>query len=255
MAVCRDTFPILEYDDDPRAVLEPTHEDFGMRLPEKAVFAFLGDVVDRYALEHGARIADYFISATKNFPIYIVEYDGEEICLAQAPVGAPAAVQIMDFLIGYGAKKIISTGSCGALAVLEENVFLLPTKALRDEGTSYHYLPPSRFVETSENINTAIRSILRRQALPFEDTFTWTTDGFYRETREKIALRRQEGCKVVEMECAALAAYAKFRGADFGQILYTADTLANVDSYDMHGWGKNSVDKALALCLEVASAM
>ena len=255
MAVHRNDIPILEYDDDPRAVLEPTHEGFPMRLPEKAVFAFLGGAIDRYAQANGARIAEYFISATKDFPIYIVQHAGQELCLVQAPVGAPAAVQILDFLIGYGVKKIVSAGSCGALTELEENAFLLPVKALRDECCSYHYLPPARFIETSEEVNAAIRRVMGKLGLPLQDCVTWTTDGFYRETREKIALRRQEGCAVVEMECAALAACAKFRGAEFGQILYTADSLAHADCYDERSWGASSVETALRLCLDVAAAL
>ena len=62
-----------------------------------------------------------------------MEHQGEEICLAQAPVGSAAAAQFMDWLIGYGVKKIISAGSCGVLVDIEENAFLIPTKALRDE--------------------------------------------------------------------------------------------------------------------------
>lgn len=255
MTVIKHEIPILEYDDDPRAVLQPDHEGFSMHLPEKAVFAFLGDAIDRYALSHNARIAEYFVSITKNFPIYIIEHKGEEICLVQAPMGAPAAVQILDFLISYGVKKIISAGSCGALVDLKENAFMLPVKALRDEGTSYHYLPPARFAETSACINASIWKVLSRMQIPFEECTSWTTDGFYRETKDKIALRKAEGCRVVEMECAALAACAKFRGAEFGQILYTADSLAHADNYDMRGWGKSSIEKALMLCLEIATEM
>ena len=70
-----------------------------------------------------------------------------EFCLCAAPLGAPAAAQLMDFLISCGCRKIISTGSCGVLTNLAENEFLIPVKALRDEGTSYHYLPASRSIE------------------------------------------------------------------------------------------------------------
>lgn len=255
MAIQKNEIPILEYDDCPRAVIEPTHEGGDLHLPRKAIFAFLGDAIDRYASTHHARIAEEYISATKSYPIYIVEYENEEICLVQAPVGAPAAVQILDFLIAYGVEKIISAGSCGVLTDIEENAFLLPVRALRDEGTSYHYLPPSRYVETDEGINAAIREVMLENGLICEDCLTWTTDAFYRETRELVAYRKQEGCAVVEMECAALAACARMRGAAFGQILYTADSLASVENYDMRDFGRASIDKALMLCFLIAEKM
>ena len=255
MALYKHEIPILEYDDDPRAVLEPTHEGLSIHLPEKAVFAFLGEAIDDYARAHNARVAEFFISATKEFPVYIVNHQGEDICLMQAPVGASAAAQILDFLIGYGVRKIISAGSCGVLTPREENAFLIPVKAMRDEGASYHYLPPARYVETSEHINNAIRSVMSSNGLPCEDCVTWTTDGFYRETRALVEYRKQEGCDVVEMECAALAACARFRGAEFGQILYTADSLAGIETYDERNWGRSSVDKALTLCFLTAEQM
>ena len=91
--------------------------------------------------------------------------------------------------------------------------------------------------------------------MPYTECVTWTTDGFFRETRDMVAYRMSEGCEVVEMECAALAACAKFRGAKFGQLLFTADSLANVDDYDAREWGQGSLEKAMGLCLEVASAL
>ena len=64
-------------------------------------------------------------------------------------------MQLLDWLIGYGVREIISAGSCGALEQLDESVFLVPRKALRDEGTSYHYAPPSRFIEIDERARKA----------------------------------------------------------------------------------------------------
>lgn len=245
--------PLLEYDDSPLSVIMPDHEKLPLRLPEKAVFAFLGSTVDRYATQTGAQRVAEFISITKKYPIYVIHYNGEDICLCQAPVGAAAAVQIMDWLIGYGVRIIISSGSCGTLTDLPENAFLLPTKALRDEGTSYHYLPPSRYVELNSTVLTSMRQTLERLGLPYTECTTWSTDGFFRETKEKIAYRKSEGCSVVEMECAALASCAQLRKVKFGHLLFTADSLANVDAYDERDWGKDSLEKALMLSLELVS--
>ena len=250
MPITKHAFPILEYDSDPTAVIAPTHEGLDIHLPERAVFAFLGDQIDLYAQHIGATKVAEFISATKHYPVYVMRHCGKDVCLCQAPVGASAATQLLDWLIGYGVRAIVSAGSCGVLVDLPENVFLIPCRALRDEGTSYHYLPPSRFMEIDARAREAIRLTLTEQGYASCEVTTWTTDGFYRETRDMVLYRKQEGCSVVEMECAALAACAQLRGAIWGEILFTADTLANTEEYDERTWGHASWGLALELCMD-----
>ncbi len=251
MGIIKNTIPILEYDNNVKAIIMPDHENLEVQFPKKAVFAFLGDCIDKYAKENQCKVIAEFISITKTYPVYLVNYQGEDICLCQAPLGSAAATQILDWLISYGVKKVISAGSCGALVDLPENVFLVPTKALRDEGASYHYLPPSRFVELKQDVLQVIESTLVEKGLPYIECITWSTDGFYRETEDMVRYRREEGCSVVEMECAALTACAKFRQIDFGQILFTADSLANISDYDERDWGRSSLEKALFLCMDI----
>lgn len=250
--IIKNEIPILEFDTDCEAVIMPIHESLDMRLPRKAVFAFLKEHIDEYAKSNGAHQVGTFKSATKDYPVYVVKYKGEDICLCQAPVGAAASAAILDWLIGYGVREIITGGCCGALADFEENVFIVPYKALRDEGTSYHYIKPSRFIEINTAAIKAIEKTVISHGLEYREVITWTTDGFYRETKEKVEYRKKEGCEVVEMECAALAACAKLRGATWGCLLFTADTLADVDNYDERGWGKDSFAYALELCLDAA---
>lgn len=253
MAVCKHHIPILEYDNNPVALIQNNRHE--CVLPTRAVFAFLGDTVDRYANEVGAEIIEVYHTISRDTNIYRIQHNAQELCLCRAPLGGSAAVQLLDFLIGHGVKQIIATGSCGALLPLPENAFLIPEKALRDEGASYHYLPPARYAETSPAIRGLIGEILAARNLRFAHCTTWTTDGFYRETEEMVAYRRAEGCAVVEMECASLAACASFRGVEFAQLLYTADSLADTRKYDARGWGEDSLEPALMLCLEIASNM
>ena len=248
--ILKNEIPILEFDTDEISVIMPTHEKLELELPPKAVFAFLGEHIDEYARNHNAQTVGVFVSETKDYHIYVLTYKNESVCLCQAPVGSAAAAQIMDWLIGYGVKEIISAGCCGALEDIEENTFLIPRKALRDEGTSYHYIAPSRFVEINSIATKAIEKALNGKCIEYRDVITWTTDGFYRETKEKIAYRKQEGCQVVEMECAALAACAAFRKVVWGCILFTADTLADVENYDERNWGEDSFAFALELCID-----
>lgn len=248
--IIKNDIPILEFDTDETAVIMPTHANLNLKLPKKAVFAFLAEHIDEYAKTHNAVQVGEFTSATKDYPIYVINHNGEDVCLCQAPVGAAPATQLMEWLIGYGVQEIISSGCCGALTDFEENVFLVPYKALRDEGTSYHYMMPSRFVEINKTAMKAIEKAVAEHELKYREVTTWSTDGFYRETKGKVTYRKQEGCEVVEMECAALAACASFRNVIWGCILFTADTLADVENYEERNWGEDSFAYALELCLD-----
>lgn len=178
------------------------------------------------------------------------EMKREKVCLCQAPVGSAAATQLLEYLIAGGVSKIISVGSCGTLFDIPENRFLISISALRDEGTSYHYLPPSREISISKLGVKAIETALSLTKIPYLKVKTWTTDGFYRETEEMVQYRKQEGCQVVEMECSALAACAKFRNVTWAMLLFTADTFANPKDYQEREWGKESVSIGLQLALE-----
>ncbi len=250
MAIIKNDIPLLEFDTEQTAVINPTHEKLDLKLPEKCVFAFLGEYITKYASKTETVKVSEFLSMTKRYPIYITKYKGEEITLCEAPVGSAASSQILDWLIGYGVREIISAGSCGALEQFPESTFLIPSKALRDEGTSYHYAPPSRFMEISERARKAIEETVLEHGMKYQEVITWSTDGFFRETKEKVAYRKSEGCSVVEMECSALAAVSSFRGTTWGMILYTADSLADVNKYDERNWGGNAYEYALTLCLD-----
>lgn len=243
--------PLTEFDPAPKAVLEPDHEKLDVHFPGIAVFAFVGDTVNEYAAEHGMKKICEFVSIVKKYPIYLGKSGKNDFVLCEAPVGAPAAAQIMDWLIGYDVGKIISAGSCGVLAEIDENSFLIPTKALRDEGTSFHYAPPSRYAETDEGLRKVMERVLKSKNIPYLECVTWTTDGFYRETEKKVSSRLAEGCACVEMECAALASCASFRNAAFAELLFTADSLADVKEYDERNWGTDSLLPALELCVDI----
>ncbi len=247
--------PLMEYDEAKEAVINPGHEKHNIKLPKTAVFAFVGDVIEEYAKQNNAPAAVEFVSITRNYPIYVVNHKGQEICLCQAPCGAAPAVQIMDWLIGYGVETVISAGSCGALSDMPENEFLIVNRALRDEGTSFHYLPASRYIDLNPEMVTVLQRYFDAHDIPYETCMTWTTDGFFRETKKKVLARKAEGCAVVEMECAALAACAQFRNVKFGQFLFTADSLHSLDAYDERDWGTASLQPALLLALDIAASM
>ena len=104
----------------------PNHENFDLELPRKAVFAFLGDAVDKYARNHGGEIVGWFESITKMYPIYKISYKGQELCLVQAPMGALAAAQILDWLISYGVRKLLAEVPAGHWKILRRMNFWFP---------------------------------------------------------------------------------------------------------------------------------
>lgn len=249
--IIKNEIPILEYDDSSKEVIAPDHDWTKGKLPEKCLFAFLGNVVHEYAKTHGAELVETLVTVSNDIKIYVIHEEQEDICLVQSPIGAAPAAQVLDTLIAYGCKKVIAVGSCGVLADLPENAFIVPTKALRAEGTSYHYLPASRYIGLDAELVEVIEKIFKKHNLPFVTCTTWSTDGFFRETEDMVKYRLEEGCSVVEMECAALAACSKKRGAKFGQFLFTADSLANVHDYDTRDWGIESHEKALLLGFDI----
>lgn len=206
---------LSEYDKSP-GIISPDFEKMDLHLPKKAVFAFLGEKrIERFAFARGGEKVGTFVSLTKDFPLWMIKADKEELCVLQAPAGASAAVLLLERLYAYGVEKVVALGCCGALEKLAENVFFVVRKALRDEGTSYHYLPSARFVTLDESAANIVEGVLRENHVPCESCVTWSTDGFFRETKEKVKARRAEGCRVVDMECAALAVCAAYRGKVF----------------------------------------
>lgn len=251
MALIKNEIPIMEYDTEKTAVLMPGHS-WDYHFAEKAVLLFMGPEIDEYVAAHDCEVVGRFECVTKIFFVYETEIDNQRISFVQVPLGGAGAVQIMEQMIAGGARKLIATGCCGALEEGTEGDFFLPTAALRQEGTSYHYLPPSREVELSGQAVDAIERALIKQQLPYRKCKTWTTDGFYRETKEMVLYRKSEGYSVVEMECASMAACAKMREVIFGQLLFTADSLANVEKHDCRNWGNGLFSIAMELALMAA---
>lgn len=248
-------WPILDHDDDPDDLISGLlWGGTKVELPSRAVLAILGSKVAAHANAQGWEQIDAVEMITASYPIHLATRDGRELALVEAPVGAPATVMVAEWLVQRGVRTVVAVGSCGALHDFGEGEFMVPTKALRDEGTSHHYLPPSTWVATDPQVSAACSAAIRGRGHSAAEVATWTTDGFFRETRAMIERRKQQGCGVVEMECASLAAWAKFRGVGFGQILFTADSLAG-EHYDPRDWGVDSHEVALRIGLDAGFAV
>lgn len=252
----KEKFPILELSTQEEGILtrktNTVKTSQATPFPERAIFAFLKEgVIKDFVKKYGGRKICMHHTVSKRYPIYQINFKGRQVCICQGAVGSAVASEILDWMIGHGVKKIVACGSCGALDHFEEGEFLIPTKALRDEGASYKYLPPARFVELNKNAIKVIEETMREKELKYKECFTWSTDGFFRETAEMIDYRKSEGCNVVDMECSALAAVAEFRKVEFGQVLFTADSLADVENYDARGFGRDAHESVLELCFDI----
>ena len=143
---------------------------------------------------------------------------------------------MLEAAVAFGCSKFIA---CGGAGVLDKNVahghIVVPTAAVRDEGISYHYLPPGREVAANPEGIAAIEKVLKARGCDYLLGKTWTTDAFYRETPAKVKLRRSEGCVTVEMEAAAFFAVAPFRNELFAQMLYGGDDVGSKE-WDHRGW-------------------
>lgn len=238
-------WPILEFDPAREAIIEPSRVHARLKgVPEHCVVCFFQDVITQLRQDGQAREIDYMRSEIGAHPLYEVAHDGRKIALFHPGVGAPLAAGLLEEVIARGCTKFIACGGAGVLAgEIAVGHIVVPTHAVRDEGTSYHYLPPSRTVGATPEAVAAIETVLRKHDVPYVAGKTWTTDGIYRETRQKMALRKAEGCLTVEMEAATFFAVAQFRSVQFGQLLYGGDDLSG--EWDSRDWTTHTVRERL----------
>lgn len=234
------TFPILEFDPTPLALIEPSHQIKKINIPQHCVICFFQDVLDEVIEKYNAKEIHSEGWESGNHKFYEIETNGKHVAFFHPGVGAPLAAGLFETAIALGATKFIACGGCGSLnKEIMLGHLVIVRSAIRDEGCSYHYLPPSREVEAGQREIKIISTVLESKSVPFVIGKTWTTDAPYRETPAKIASRREEGALVVEMECSAFIAVAKFRGVEFGQILYGGDDLSGSE-WDSRHWATRS---------------
>lgn len=143
------TIMSLDTEFDPsEGLISPDYEKLDLQLPERAVYAFLSEArIGSYIEIRGGKLIGHLPTTMKNIPIWIVNDDGEDVAVMEAPLGAPASVITQERLFAYGVEKMLMISCCGTLVDMPENTFLPVERAYRDEGTSAHYMPASHFIE------------------------------------------------------------------------------------------------------------
>lgn len=233
--IFKNDYPICEYDTNRTPIIKPT--DFLNRcLPEKCVITFLRKELEQFVNEYNLPIIGYLHSEVLDIPIYEYRNGVEHLCVTMPFSTAPGAAGTIEELHAMGCNKFVICGGAGAL-MKDSKVgeIIIPTSAVRDEGTSYHYVEPSREIECHKEALKSTIAILTEMGVPFATGKTWTTDAMYRETPDKIELRRSEGCVTVEMETAAFFAVSKYYDIPLIQLLYVGDDVSG-STWDSRNW-------------------
>lgn len=247
---------ILDFDLNKKAVIEPGVENLQYKFHEKLLFAFVpDDEIKSFLDKHSHKTLGKFKTVSFRPKVYEVKINKQLITLCQAPVGASASTKFLDWLINYGVKQVLSVGNAGALDNLPENTMFVPQEAIRGEGTSFYYKEPSKIIALDKNFVRRVENEIKNLGFQYEKGTTWTTDGFFRETPNQVLQAKKLGAKTVEMECSALAACAEFRNISFAQILFTADSLADMDNYDKRNWGHDSYSVSLNIGSQVLASL
>jgi purine-nucleoside phosphorylase len=228
---------LMEYDDEIISTFNPEELETKIdNFPKIGVTCFSNKIIDRYIELHNPEIIGQISSANGKIPIYKIIYKGVPIALFMSRVGAPACTIGYEEVLAMGLEKLIMFGTCGVLDKrIEDCSIIIPNSAVRDEGTSYHYLKGADEVLVNDKYQQEFIEILEEHNYNYTIGKTWTIDAPYRETRGKVLKRKEQGCICVEMECASMVAVAKFRNKDFFNFFYAADNLDNIK------WDKRSL--------------
>ena len=220
---------------------------------DKIIITYSFRIIDEL-LEDGIIYKDDFYISASSGIINIYHFvDNPNNGIVLSSIGGPfvsaITVELSDLV---SCKKFIMFGSAGSLTKYE-HPFLIPTKAYRDEGISYHYMATSDFIEVSNA--SKVCKVFSELGIKYETGYTWTTDSFYTETTNKIEDRISRGCKAVEMEIASLQATANYHGFELYCFVYLADHLEN-EEYDRGLLTNNQVKgRELSIFLSIAKKL
>lgn len=231
-------------------------QDPNIRLPKVAVGVFsrhlFYDVVQKFQ----CREVGLLKCANAEREVFILNYKDCDITFFMAGVSGPWISADIEELHAQGVEKFIIFGNCGVLdSKIDDCSIIIPTKAFRDEGTSYHYVPESDMIDIDLKYENDFLEILER--FNFEHTmgYTWTTDAFFRETPDKIEYFKKNGAVCVEMEGSVIAAVSKRLGVDYFTFYYAGDNLDSTEWDERSLSGLVNIDKkkeVMLLALELA---
>ena len=197
-------YPILEFDSTPEAFIEPSKVIRKTDMPEYCVISFFNDIIEKIVKKQNAKVLVENSWSDGPHPVYEIEYKNNRLAIFHPGIGGQLAAALLEEVIAFGCRKFIACGGCGVLdRDIAAGYLIVVSSALRDEGVSYHYIAPSREIAANPIAMKALEEEIQKHGVPFKTGKTWTMAAPYRETANKIAKRRKEGCLVVEMEAAS----------------------------------------------------
>jgi uridine phosphorylase len=221
-------------------------------LPKICILDPDGDIVQNL-LETGlAQPNPYW--ACYHTRLYNFKYEGIEFGIVGCAVGASFAVLVAEEMFASGCELLISMTSAGQIVAQgQPPYFVLIEKALRDEGTSYHYIPPAPYSEINPSLLSRLKTVFEKSSLRVIYGATWTTDAPFRETETAIAFGISEGILGVEMEAAALYAFAAAKAKDAICFAQITNQMGSIENDFEKGEAGGSVD-ALQVIAQAAKA-
>lgn len=249
--------PVTQFDPTREAIIDPEMMRLQGLVTDPVVVCFFREAIEQIVAETGGVTTAHLYSEIGASPVYQVPWNGVTLGLAHPGVGAPLCAASLEELIMLGGRRFLACGSAGVLVPgIPLGEVLVPTQAVRDEGTSYHYLPASEPALPTTWLMEHACDQLEQRRIAFRRGKTWTTDAVYRETRGRMQARIEQGCISVDMEASAFFAVARFRKVEFAQLFYASDDLSGSqwDSRDF----LNRTDarmRLLRLALDIASAL
>lgn len=229
--------PILEWPGSGPGIIDPVRlYRKRPRLPPRVVLCFFKEVLEAAAAAGDLTPLPPMTGEGDPLPLYVAGRGARAVTVARPGIAAPFAAATLEQLIGRGGRAFLCCGSAGVLdGAIPVGTPIVVTRALRDEGTSYHYQRPGRWARPDPEATRLLKQACREAGVRYRVGATWTTDGLFRETPALIRRRRAEGCLTVEMEAAAFFAVARFRDLPFGQILYAGDDVSG-ERWDHRGF-------------------
>ncbi|WP_055407207.1 nucleoside phosphorylase [Pyrodictium delaneyi] len=182
-------------------------------------------------------------------------YRGKTICIVQLYFGAPASAMALELLIAMGAREFIVYGAAGAVhPSVRVYDIVVPTWGVREEGTSYHYLPPYVVPRPGQRITRILQHELGRTAerlrVKLHTGGVWSTDAIFRETRDKVQRYSSMGVLAVDMESTALMAIAMYRRVELGIALVITDELHGKEwgiKWNVHGDKERRIEREVVM--------
>lgn len=189
-----------------------------------AVISWGQRVIQSLADAVGAQPSPHWL--WERYQFYTGAIQDQRVCFAEAPIGAPGTVAMMEVMIACGTRTFLGLGWAGSLRQSAPvGTMLIPTGCIREEGTSPHYLGSEVTVSPNERLVELLRSVAQAEGANVMCGVQWTIDAPYRELLSKIESYRQQGAWGVDMETSAMYALGRFRGVRVCNLLVVSDEL------------------------------